>query len=133
VGAQHGEGDFDNDGDEDFLIVQNGGPAVLLRNDGGNRNAWIGFELVGRASGNDAVGAVVTVTAAGRRQVRERVGGASYLSTGDPRLLIGLGAAEKVEKVEIRWPSGALSTMENVAARRYHRVEEPESKKGPGN
>ena len=145
VGAQYGEvfsrqfhgrglamGDFDNDGDEDFLIIQNGGPPVLLRNDGGNRNAWIGFELVGRASGKDAVGAVVTVTAGGRRQVREKVGGASYLSAGDPRILVGLGAAEKVEKVEIRWPSGAISSMENVAARRYYRVEEPESKKSPG-
>ena len=146
VGARHGEvfsrqfhgrglamGDFDNDGDPDFLMVQNGGPAVLLRNDGGNQNAWIGFELVGRASGKDAVGAVVTVTAGGRRQVREKVGGASYLAAGDPRVLVGLGAAEKVEKVEIRWPSGALSTMENVAARRYYRVEEPEAKKGSGN
>jgi len=145
VGAQHGEvftrqfhgrglamGDFDNDGDEDFLIVQNGGPPALLRNEGGNRNAWIGFELVGRASGKDAVGAVVTVTAGGRRQVREKVGGASYLAAGDPRLLVGLGAAEKVEKVEIRWPSGAVSSMEGVAARRYYRVEEPESKKSPG-
>ena len=142
VGAQHGEaltkqyrgrglamGDFDNDGDQDFLIVQNGGPPVLLRNDGGNQNAWIGFELVGWASGKDAVGAVVTVSAGGRRQVRERVGGASYLSAGDPRLLFGLGAAEKVEKVEIRWASGAVSTMENVAARRYYRVEEPERQK----
>jgi hypothetical protein len=124
-------GDFDNDGDEDFLIIQNGGPPVLLRNDGGNKNAWIGFELVGQASGKDAVGAVVTVTAGGRRQVREKVGGASYLSASDPRILVGLGAAKKVEKVEIRWPSGAVSTMEGVAARRYYRVEEPEIKKSP--
>jgi len=75
----------------------------------------------------------VTVTAGGRRPVREKVGGASYLAAGDPRVLVGLGAAEKVERVEIRCPSGATSTMENVAARRYYRVEEPESKKGPGN
>lgn len=146
VGAQHGEvfsrqfhgrglamGDFDNDGDSDLLMMQNGGPPVLLRNDGGNQNAWIGFELVGRASGKDAVGAVVTVTAGGRRQVREKVGGASYLSAGDPRVLVGLGAAEKVEKVEIRWPSGALNTMEHLAARRYYRVEEPDAKKSSGN
>ena len=91
----------------------------------------MGFELVGRVSGKDAVGAVVTVTAGGHRQVREKVGGASYLSAGDPRLPFGLGAAEKVEKVEIRWPSGALSQMENLAARRYYRVEEPENKKNP--
>ena len=68
-----------------------------------------------------------------RRQVREKVGGASYLSASDPRVLVGLGAAEKVEKVEVRWPSGAVSTMENVAARRYYRVEEPDAKKGSGN
>jgi hypothetical protein len=144
VGAQHGEvfrrqfygrglavGDFDNDGDADLLFGQNGGPPLLLRNEGGNRNAWVGFELVGRASGKDAVGAVVTVTAGGRRLVREKVGGASYLSAGDPRLLFGLAAAEKVEKVEVRWPSGAASVMENVDARKYYRVEEPESKKAP--
>ncbi|MGH9650232.1 MAG: CRTAC1 family protein, partial [Terriglobales bacterium] len=144
VGAQHGEaltrqyhgrglamGDFDNDGDEDFLIVQNGGPPVLLRNDGGNRNAWVGFELVGLASGKEAVGAVVTVTAGSHRQVQDRVGGASYLSASDSRLLFGLGAAEKIDKVEVRWPSGAMSELENLSARRYYRIEEPEGKKGP--
>jgi enediyne biosynthesis protein E4 len=138
VGQQHGEifsrklngrglamGDFDNDGDEDFLLVQSGGPPVLLRNEGGNRNAWIGVELAGKASGRDAIGAVVTVYAAGKKQVRELVGGASYCSASDLRLLFGLGTTEKVEKVEVRWPTGAVSNLANVDSRRYYRIEEP--------
>jgi hypothetical protein len=142
VGAQHGApfekvyvgrglatGDFDNDGDTDLLWVTNGGPPVLLRNDGGNRNAWVGFELVGTASGRDAVGAVVAITAAGRGQVRELVGGASYCSAHDPRVLFGLGSAETVDRVEIHWPSGAVTRMENLAARRYYRVIEPGEEK----
>ncbi|MBI1738802.1 MAG: CRTAC1 family protein [Acidobacteria bacterium] len=117
-------GDFDNDGDSDFLWVINGGPAVLVRNDIGNRNAWIGFELTGTLSNRDAIGAVVSLTAGGRRYVREVTGGSSYCAAHDLRLLFGLGAAEKVEKVEIRWPSGNVTIRENPAIRRYHRVQE---------
>jgi hypothetical protein len=138
VGPQHGDvftrklngrglavGDFDNDGDEDILLVQNGGSPILLRNDGGNRNAWIGFELEGTRSGRDAIGAVVTVTAGGRKLVRELVGGASYCSAHDQRLLIGLGNAEKVTNVVINWPSGAVSTEHDLVARRYYKLKEP--------
>jgi enediyne biosynthesis protein E4 len=144
VGQQHGEifsrhftgrglamGDFDNDGDEDFVLVQNGRAPVLLRNDGGNRNAWIGFELEGKASGRDAIGALVTVTAAARIQVGERIGGSSYCSSSDSRLLFGLGKTEQVDKVEVRWPTGVVSTLEHVQARKYYRVEEPSSGKWP--
>ncbi len=138
VGQKHGEvfsrqfnarglamGDFDNDGDEDFLLVQNGSPPVLLRNDGGNRNSWIGFELVGKASGRDAIGAVVTVTAGGKRQIRELVGGSSYCSASDLRMLFGLGSAEKAEKVEIRWPTGVTHSLTDLTARKYYKIEEP--------
>ncbi len=118
-------GDYDNDGDLDLLMVENGGSPALLRNDGGNRSAWIGFELTGGEQGRDLTGAVVTVTAAGRRQVRELVGGASYYSAHDPRLLFGLGASEKAERVEVRWPHGGVTTLENLPARRYHRIQEP--------
>ncbi len=128
VGRALATGDFDNDGDTDFLWVINGGPPVLLRNDGGNGNAWIGFDLRGTVSGRDAFGAVVTVTAAGRRLVRERVGGASYLAAHDPRILFGLGDAKKVDKVGVRWPSGATSVLENVPTGQYLRVEEPAMK-----
>ncbi len=128
VGRALATGDYDNDGDTDLLWVINGGPPVLLRNDGGNRSAWIGFDLRGTASGRDALGAIVTVATAGRRQAREKVGGASYLAAHDPRMLFGLGDAKKVDKVEVRWPSGVTSVLENVPAGQYVRVEEPAKK-----
>ncbi|MGH9509091.1 MAG: CRTAC1 family protein [Terriglobales bacterium] len=117
-------GDYDNDGDPDLLIVENGGTPALLRNDGGDRNAWVGIELAGR--GNQSVtGARVVVTSGGRRQVKELTGGASYCSVHDRRLLFGLGAGEKVDKVEVRWPSGGATTLENLPVRRYHGIQEP--------
>jgi hypothetical protein len=118
-------GDYDNDGDPDLLLVENGGTAALLRNDGGSRSAWIGFELTGRGQGRDLTGAVVAVSAGGRRQVKELTGGGSYYSAHDPRLLFGLGASEKAEKVEVRWPGGGVTTLENLPARSYHRIQEP--------
>jgi hypothetical protein len=121
-------GDFDNDGDPDVLLIQNGGAPALLRNDGGNRNRWIGFKLIGHASSRDAVGAVVTVTAGGVRQIRELVGGGSYLSAHDQRLLFGLGKLEQVETVEIRWPAGGRTVLHNLAARKYYSLEEPITK-----
>jgi len=123
-------GDYDNDGDSDLLIMENGGAPALLRNDGGNRNAWIGIELMGRGNRSTG-GAQVAVTAGGRRQVKELVGGSSYCSAHDPRLLFGLGANEKVEKLEIRWPGGGVTTVENPAVRRYHRIQEPEASATP--
>ncbi len=118
-------GDYDNDGDPDLLVVENGGSVALLRNDGGNRSAWIGFELVGRGPGRDLTGAQIVVTSGGRRQVRELVGGASYCSAHDTRLLFGLGTSEKVDKVEVRWPGGGVTVVENLPARRYQRIQEP--------
>jgi len=125
VGRGLATGDFNNDGAIDMLWVTNGGPPVLLRNDGGNRNSWIGFQLKGTVSNRDAVGAVVTVTAGNRRWVREIVGGSSYCAAHDLRLIFGLGSFERVAKVEIRWPSGALSKLGDLPARRYLQVTEP--------
>ncbi len=143
VGAAHGKaftkayvgralatGDFNNDGAIDMLWVTNGGPPVLLRNDGGNRNSWIGFQLKGTASNRDAIGAVVTLTAGNRRWVREVVGGSSYCAAHDPRLLFGLGSIEKVDQVEIRWPSGAITPLQNVRPRQYVQVTEPNRSSG---
>jgi enediyne biosynthesis protein E4 len=143
VGAKHGAaftktyvgralatGDFNNDGAIDMLWVTNGGPPILLRNDGGNRNSWIGFQLRGTVSNRDAVGAVVTVTAGNRRWVREVVGGSSYCAAHDLRLLFGLGSSEKVDKVDVRWPSGATSHLENLPARKYLQI--TESPRGSG-
>ena len=117
-------GDFDNDGDSDLLLMNVGEPPVLLRNDGGNGNHWLGINLVGTKSNRDAVGAKVTVTAGGRRRSKRRLGGTSYCSASDARLLFGLGASAKIDEVEVRWPSGQISTLKNVRANQYLTIKE---------
>jgi hypothetical protein len=98
--------DYDNDGDLDVAINSNNRPAVLLRNDGGHAAGhWITLRLVGVRSNRDALGAVVTLTAGGRRQLREVRSASSYMSQNDMRLHFGLGAATKVDAIEIRWPT----------------------------
>jgi hypothetical protein len=111
--------DYDNDGDPDVLLLGMGEPPLLLRNEGGNRRSWIGLRLLGTRSGTDAIGARVSVTAGGRRLTRARVGGASYLTASDPRLLFGLGGAQRVDAIEVRWPSGGVDRVADVAARRH--------------
>ena len=123
-------GDIDNDGDSDLLLMNVGEPPVLLRNDGGNRNHWLGINLVGTKSNRDGVGAKVTVTAGGRRRSKQRLGGTSYCSASDPRLLFGLGASTKIDEVEVRWPSGQISTLKNVRANQYLTIKESPSRDG---
>jgi hypothetical protein len=101
------------------LLLCVGEPPRLLRNDGGNRNHWIGVRLVGTRSGTDAIGARVTVSAGGRTQVRARLGGASYLTASDPRLLFGLGRVDRVDGIEVRWPSGHVDLFPGTAVDRY--------------
>jgi hypothetical protein len=117
-------GDYDNDGDEDFLLVQNGGPPVLLRNDGGNRSNWVGLNLIGTRSNRDAVGARVTLTAGDLKLVRQIEGGSSYCSAHDPRLLLGIGERRKIDQIEIRWPSGAIDKINDVQINHYSTIKE---------
>jgi hypothetical protein len=116
--------DYDNDGDPDVLLLSASEPPALLRNDGGNRRRWLGVRLVGTRSGPDAIGARVSVTSGGRTIVRARVGGASYLTASDPRLLFGLGSTERADIVEVRWPSGHVDRLKDVAAGRYITITE---------
>lgn len=116
-------GDYDNDGDLDLLLVNSGQSPVLLRNDGGNRQPWIGLELVGSRSNRDAVGARVKVICEDRTIVRTKIGGGSYQSAHDPRMLIGLGTS-RVKQIEIRWPSGKLERIDSVVLGEYIRVTE---------
>jgi hypothetical protein len=117
-------GDFDNDGDPDILVMGVGERPRLLRNDGGNRNHWLGVVLEGARGNRDGVGAVALVTAGGRQRVKVRAGGTSYLSASDPRLLFGLGTAARVERLEVRWPSGQVTLLNDVAGGRYVTVRE---------
>jgi hypothetical protein len=117
-------GDLDNDGDVDLLISNNGDAPVLLRNEGGNRNNWLGLDLVATKSNSAASGAIVSWTAGGARFSRQKTTGGSYLASHDPREVLGLGAATKADTVEIRWPSGVVDTLTSVPANGYVRVVE---------
>jgi enediyne biosynthesis protein E4 len=112
-------GDVDNDGDTDALVMCAGAPPRLLRNDGGSRQGWLGVRLVGRPPNRDAVGARVAVTASGRRREKHVLGGTSYCSASDPRLLFGLGAAARVERLEVRWPDGVRLALDDVGMNQY--------------
>lgn len=130
-------GDYDNDGDVDVLIVNNGEPPLLLRNDGGNRNNWIGLELVARSGhSSPSGGRVVWRTGADKRE-RFRSAGGSYLGSHDDRELLGLGSAQQAD-LEVLWPSGAVDRVKAVQAGRYYRLVEgsgsvvPLRPSGPG-
>ena len=108
--------DYDNDGDLDVLITNNGQAPQLLRNDGGNRKHWIEVRLIGTRSNRDGIGAAIRIAAGGRTQFDQAKGGMSYQSAHDPRVHFGLGDSEKVDLLEVRWPSGAIDTLTNLAA-----------------
>jgi hypothetical protein len=114
-------GDYDNDGDVDILVNVAGGPALLLRNEGGNRRHWLSVEALATRPGRSAIGARVSVVAGGRRQVDEVRAGGSYASTNDPRLHFGLGDAADAD-VTVRWLDGRERTLRQVPADRFVRV-----------
>jgi hypothetical protein len=109
-------GDIDNDGDLDLLITNNGGAASLLLNEGGSAANAVLVRLTGQKSNRSAIGARLTLTSSARRFVREVQSGSSYLAQNDLRAHFGLGQATRADRLEIRWPSGATETIDNVPA-----------------
>jgi len=118
-------GDIDGDGDIDVVVSRMFATPALFRNDLKSANHWVSLRLVGTRSNRDAVGARAWLTYGGRRHLLERKGGGSYSSANDPRLHLGMGDARKIEVLEIRWPSGSVSRMEEVAGDRVVTVIEP--------
>jgi hypothetical protein len=106
-------GDFDNDGDLDVVMTTNGGPAVLLRNDGGT-NRSLRLRLTGTRSNRNGLGAIVRVTAGNETQTQMLRSGSSYLSQSERVLTFGLGTRMQADAVEIRWPSGQVDRLTNV-------------------
>jgi hypothetical protein len=119
-------GDLDNDGRPDLVISHVNAPAVLLRNVAGAGHHWLGVELVGQAHA-DVVGAKVTLEAGGRRQTRFAKGGGSYLSSGDRRLLFGLGGVAEAGRLTVVWPSGEEQHWDGLGMDHYWRLVAGES------
>ena len=119
VGRGAAFGDVDNDGDTDFVVANNNGPARLYLNQVGNRNHWLGLRLVGKA-GRDMLGAQVEIVVDDKRSLRRRVRtDGSYLSGNDPRVLVGLGAATRVKAVRVRWSDGAVEEWKEPKTNQY--------------
>jgi hypothetical protein len=114
-------GDLDNDGRVDVLLTNNGMPPSLLRNQSGSRNHWLGLRLEGKGCNRDAVGALVTWSAGGVTRRRLKTGGGSYLSSHDPRLVLGLGGATRVDWLEVKWPRpcGRVERFTDLPVDRY--------------
>ena len=113
-------GDFNNDGAVDVLVGVNDGAPVLLRNNVGSQNHWLGLKLVGKKSNPDAVGARITYQAADLKRSRMKVGGGSFLSSHDPRMVLGIGKRTKIDWLEIKWPlPGAVERITDLPIDRY--------------
>jgi hypothetical protein len=132
VGRGLAVADFDNDGRPDLAISHNAGPIALLANRTETAHGWVRLELVGDgvASNRNAIGARVELEAGTARQVRWVVGGGSYLSASDRRLLFGLGPARQADRVTVVWPSGRRQDLGTLAAGRGYRVVEGRAPEG---
>jgi enediyne biosynthesis protein E4 len=117
-------GDYDNDGDLDLLVNNNGGAPELLRNDGAGGRHWLQVTLRGAASNRDALGAEVTLRAGGVTQRRRVRCGSSYCSQSMLRLHFGLGAATDVDALDVRWPGGRVERREHLPVDRQIEIEE---------
>jgi hypothetical protein len=123
-------GDFDNDGAIDVLVACNDSAPVLLRNAIGAQNHWLGINLVGTKSNIDAVGARITYQGGDLKQQRMKVGGGSFLSSHDPRIVMGIGRRTKLDWVEIKWPqpSGKVERIVDLPVDRYVTIVEGSGK-----
>jgi hypothetical protein len=119
-------GDYNNDGAIDAIIGVNGGAPVLLRNNAARGNNWLGIKLEGVTCNRDAIGARIVWRANGKRRQRLKTSGGSYLSSHDPREVLGIGTAARVDELEIHWPgpSKHVEMLSNLAPNRYIHIVE---------
>ena len=120
-------GDFNNDGGVDAVLTRLDEKPILLRNNEGPNHPWIGLELQGVKSNRDGIGSKITIDAGKRKLVRWITGGASYLSSHDKRVIVGLGGVPSSLPItgEIRWPSGMVQHLPTLKRNRYQKILEP--------
>ncbi len=117
-----GLGDLDNDGNVDIVVEDLDGAPMVLHNEGIPGRHWVSFELAGTKSNKLAIGAKLKLVAGGMTQTEEVRSGGGYISQHDLRIHFGLGAATKIDSLEIRWPSGKVETITNLAADKFYSV-----------
>jgi hypothetical protein len=117
--------DYDNDGKVDAFLVNLGAKGTLVHNISENTGHWVAIKLRGTKSNRDGIGARIEISAGGKRWTAERVASSGYLSQDDDRVHFGVGAAESIDKIQIRWPSGREQTLEKQAVDRVITIEEP--------
>jgi len=119
-------GDFDNDGRLDVLLAANGGAPLVLQNKTRTGNHWLGIRARGSVCNRDAIGARITWSSGGIKRTRLKNNGGSYLSSHDPREILGLGKAGKLDWLEIRWPapSSRVDRFTNLPIDRYIEIVE---------
>jgi hypothetical protein len=115
VGRGLAVGDYDNDGRLDALVSSQNNPVELFHNQAHNGNHWVEFVTVGTKSNREGRHTRFTLTSEGKKQTATVRAGSSYLSHSDRRIFFGLGASEKIDGVELRWPSGTKETLKAVA------------------
>lgn len=118
-------GDVDDDGDLDLAVVHTNEPVALLSNDSANDNGWISLRLIGTRSTREPIGAVVRLTTVHGTHVQQIKGGTSYASTSDRRVFFGLGQAERIDKIDILWPSGLAQSISELEPGRQATIVEP--------
>ncbi len=116
--------DFDNDGDIDIAVNNRGESPQLLRNDGGNANHWLEVKLIGTQSNRDGIGASLKLASDSFTHVEQAKGGMSYMSAHDPRIHFGLGQRNRIDSLEITWPSGNVEKLANVPINQIITVKE---------
>jgi enediyne biosynthesis protein E4 len=121
-------GDLFNDGNMDVVIENLDGSPMILRNHEIGGHHWVSFELAGTKSNRLAIGARLKLVAGGMTQTEEIHSGGSYLSQNDLRIHFGLGSATKIDRLEIRWPSGATDLIKDLAADTFYAVLEGKGK-----
>ncbi len=123
-------GDFDNDGAIDVLVSNNDSAPVLLKNNVGSKNHWLGMHLTGKTCNRDAIGARIAWQSGDLKRSTMKVGGGSYLSYHDPRVVLGIGGREQFDWVEIKWPkpSTIVQRFTDLPVNRYISIVEGEDK-----